>query len=79
MQLHSSSLVVQHHRHTFRSAIILRKSVNELYESKSSSSRDCWGNICLGRERGTGSSSGITEWCVISALRDVNSLVKPWK
>lgn len=32
-----------------------------------------------GNANGTGKSSGITEWWVIKARSDVNSLVKPWK
>uniref|UniRef100_A0A182LU85 Uncharacterized protein n=1 Tax=Anopheles culicifacies TaxID=139723 RepID=A0A182LU85_9DIPT len=31
-----------------------------------------------GSDSGTGSISGITEWCVISARNEENSFVKPW-
>lgn len=64
--------------YTFISDIILRKSFSEPYVSKSSGCRRC-GMMFCGRAsaNGTGSSSGITEWCVIKARSDENSLVKP--
>lgn len=67
-----------HTFYTFISDIILRKSFSEPYVSKSSGCRRC-GMMFCGRAsaNGTGSSSGITEWCVIKARSDVNSLVKP--
>lgn len=66
--------------HTFKSDIIFRKSVNEPYVSKSSKCRRCGTIFCgLGSVNGTGKSSFITLWCVMSARSDGNSLVKPCK
>lgn len=65
--------------HTLKSDIILRKSVNEPYVSKSSKCRRGGTMFCgRGIDNGTGSSSGMTEWCVIKARNDENSFVKPY-
>lgn len=66
----------------FKFDIILRKSFNEPYVPSSSFPSDddillLFGVAGRGKDNGTGSSSGITEWWVINALREENSFVKP--
>lgn len=57
------------------SAMIFWNSLSEPYVSGSSWRAPSWSG--RGRASGTGSSSGITEWCVIRARSELNSLVKP--